>query len=32
MWDHQKIRAFELAAEVAMLGYRVTAGFSKEKL
>ena len=32
MRDHTKLRAFELADEVAMLVYRVTAGFSKEEL
>jgi four helix bundle protein len=30
--DHKKLRAFELADEVAMLVYRVTAGFPKEEL
>jgi four helix bundle protein len=30
--DHTKLRAFELADEVAMLVYRVTAGFPKEEL
>ncbi len=32
MRDHPKLRAFELADEVAMLVYRVTAGFPKEEL
>ena len=32
MRDHTKLRAFELADEVAMLVYRVTAGFPKEEL
>ena len=32
MRDHKKLRAFELADEVAMLVYRVTAGFPKEEL
>ena len=31
MRDHKKLRAFELADEVAMLVYRVTAGFPKEE-
>ena len=31
MRDHTKLRAFELADEVAMLVYRVTAGFPKEE-
>jgi four helix bundle protein len=30
--DHTKLRAFELADEVAMLVYRGTAGFPKEEL
>jgi len=30
--DHTKLRAFELADEVAILVYRVTAGFPKEEL
>jgi four helix bundle protein len=30
--DHTKLRAFELADEVAMLAYQVTAGFPKEEL
>lgn len=30
--DHTKLRAFELADEVVMLVYRVTAGFPKEEL
>ena len=29
MRDHTKLRAFELADEVAVLVYRVTAGFPK---
>src|SRR5882762_4215349 len=32
MPDHTQLRAFELADEVAMLVYRVTAGFPKEEL
>jgi four helix bundle protein len=32
MRDHTKLRAFELAEEVAILVYRVTAGFPKEEL
>ena len=32
MRDHKKLRAFELADEVALLIYKVTAGFSKEEL
>jgi four helix bundle protein len=32
MRDHTKLRAFELADEVAMLVYRITAGFPKEEL
>jgi four helix bundle protein len=32
MRDHTKLRAFELADEVAMLVYLVTAGFPKEEL
>jgi len=32
MRDHTKLRAFELADEVAMLVYRVTARFPKEEL
>ena len=32
MRDHTKLRAFELADEVAILVYRVTAGFPKEEL
>jgi S23 ribosomal protein. len=32
MRDHTKLRAFELADEVAVLVYRVTAGFPKEEL
>jgi len=32
MRDHKKLRAFELADEVAILVYRVTAGFPKEEL
>jgi len=32
MRDHTKLRAFELADDVAILVYRVTAGFPKEEL
>ncbi|MDD5560403.1 four helix bundle protein [Candidatus Methylomirabilis sp.] len=32
MRDHTKLRAFELADEVAMLVYRVTAGFPKTEM
>ena len=32
MRDHTKLQVFELADEVAMLVYRVTAGFPKEEL
>jgi four helix bundle protein len=32
MRDHTKIRAFQLADEVAVLVYKVTAGFPKEEL
>ena len=32
MRDHTKLRAFDLADEVAVLIYRVTAGFPKEEL
>ena len=32
MCDHTKLRAFELADEVALLVYQVTAGFPKEEL
>ena len=32
MRDHTKLRAFELADEVAVLVYRVTAGFPKEEM
>lgn len=32
MRDHTKLRAFELADEVALLAYRVTAGFPREEL
>jgi four helix bundle protein len=32
MRDHRKLRAFEFADEVAILVYRVTAGFPKEEL
>ena len=32
MRDHTKLRAFELADEVAILVYRVTAGFPKEEV
>jgi len=31
MRDHTKLRAFELADEVAMLIYKATAGFPKEE-
>jgi four helix bundle protein len=31
MRDHTKLRAFELADEVAVLTYRVTAGFPQEE-
>lgn len=31
MRDHTKLRAFELADEVALLIYQVTAGFPKEE-
>jgi len=31
MRDHTKLRAFELADEVAMMVYRVTARFPKEE-
>ena len=30
--DHTKLRAFELADEVALLAFRVTAGFPREEL
>ena len=32
MRDHTKLRAFELADELALLVYQVTAGFPKEEL
>ena len=32
MRDHTKLRAFELSDEVAVLVYRVTAGFPREEL
>ena len=32
MRDHAKLRAFELADEVAVLAFRVTAGFPREEL
>ncbi|MEA3547369.1 MAG: four helix bundle protein [Thermodesulfobacteriota bacterium] len=32
MRDHTKLRAFELADEVAVLAYRVTAGFPREEM
>ena len=32
MRDHTKLRAFELADEVAILAYRVTAGFPKTEM
>ena len=32
MRDHTKLRAFELADEVAVLVYRMTAGFPREEL
>jgi four helix bundle protein len=32
MRDHTKLRAFELTDEVAVLVYRVTAGFPREEL
>ena len=32
MRDHTKLRAFELADEVAVMVYQVTAGFPKEEL
>lgn len=32
MRDHTKLRAFELADEVAVLAYRLTAGFPKEEI
>ncbi len=32
MRDHRKLRAFEMADEVAVLVYQVTAGFPKEEL
>ena len=32
MRDHKKLRAFELADEVAILIYRITSAFPKEEL
>ena len=32
MRDHTKLRAFDLADEVAVLAYRVTAGFPREEV
>ena len=32
MRDHTKLKAFDLADEVAVLVYRVTAGFPREEL
>jgi four helix bundle protein len=32
MRDHKKLRAFEMADEIAILLYRITAGFPKEEL
>ena len=32
MRDHTKLRAFEMADEVAMLVYQVTAGFPREEM
>lgn len=32
MRDHTKLKAFELADEVALMVYRITAGFPKEEL
>ena len=32
MRDHTKLRAFEMADEVAVLAYQLTVGFSKEEL
>ena len=32
MRDHTKLRAFELADEVAVLVYRMTSGFPREEL
>jgi hypothetical protein len=32
MRDHTKLRAFELADEVALLTYQVTANFPKDEL
>lgn len=32
MRDHNKLRAFELADEIAVLIYRITKGFPKEEI
>lgn len=32
MRDHTKLRAFEMADEVVMLVYQVTAGFPREEM
>ncbi len=32
MRDHKKLKAFELADEIALLIYKITAGFPKEEL
>ena len=32
MRDHKKLRAFEMADEIAVLAYQVTTGFPKEEL
>lgn len=32
MRDHRKLRAFEMADEVALLVYQITAGFPKEEM
>jgi hypothetical protein len=32
MRDHTKLRAFELADEITLLVYRITAGFPKEEI
>ncbi len=32
MRDHKKLRAFEMADEIAVVVYRVTSGFPKEEL